>query len=427
MKIFGKDNVEFVRHKPWNPPKGADGVVIVHASPWQRFINLVPIQVRNAGRHDVPVRQHVEIVQNTTVAPKLVGCPSISGDPFTWRPGQTSGGSGGADGVATSGPSLSADAAASKIQSAARGFLARQRVKVETLEQGIVHTRIQGSGATFAHVGMPSIDAFNGERRLDIVALRSDKLEGHVLGGDRRYENAVVDPERNIHSMGMVLGRKFPGDRPRAFINGGYYNSQKLSDKTRERHVPIGPTTKAGGVALPSLPIPGHYADRYATVSFPDQSSLTCGPVLSEGGRPVFVDADLENPLYRFQNDVIRPGELTHSEHPNPRSLISEPGAKSSRDSYRLAVGTNRFDKSRGGAMGPGFTMPEWARVASRLDQLNEKPGRSVNLDGGASSMLGVVGGNLETKLLVNGPDAPTVSTFIAFAPLSKEPSKDGE
>lgn len=76
-----------------------------------------------------------------------------------------------------------------------------------------------------------------------------------------------------------------------------------------------------------------------------------------------------------------------------------------------IGLGAGRGDNS------PGFTLPEWVEVTNRIDRLNTMPGRSINLDGGDSSALGV----LSPKVTLM--DAPARGTpkrnagnFIAFS-----------
>jgi hypothetical protein len=97
------------------------------------------------------------------------------------------------------------------------------------------------------------------------------------------------------------------------------------------------------------------------------------------------------------------------------RVSLSIPGIVSPRDNYRLAVATTLGQKR--GPEDTGFTMPEWSRTAARFDRMNESPGLSINLDGGVSSTLGVVGPDAKTLLEVKAVKVPpTVSTLVAFS-----------
>jgi insecticidal toxin complex protein TccC len=286
------------------------------------------------------------------------------------------------------------DLAAMKIQAMVRGTQAREHVSVRTVADGVIHTRLRGDSATFARVGIESLNTDNGPKMLDVLALRSDKFQGHVVGGDRLYVNVLIDKDKRQHSYGSVLGRKLPKQLLHVYINGGYFNVQRWADKHKSPHVPIGDTVSIGGKPMDSIPVPQHYRNRYTSISFEDKSMVTCGPVLSEKGLTTFNDKDLLNPDYQFQNKIIKPGELNHAQHPNPRSAMSIPDTVSPQDSYRLAVATTPDQKR--GSEGTGFTMPEWSRVAARFDRMNQSPGLSINLDGGASSTMGMIGQNSE-------------------------------
>ncbi|MFM0069299.1 hypothetical protein [Paraburkholderia aspalathi] len=305
--------------------------------------------------------------------------------------------------------------AATKIQSAVRGHQVRARISVRTVDDGVTHTRIRGDAATFAKVGIAGVDTKNGPNALDVLTVDSRKFEGHVVGGDRLYANVALDHSGERHAFGGILPRKLPAAAPHVYINGGYFNVGRLGDRTKPPLTPIGETATAGGKPVAHLPVPATYAHRYATVEFPDQSKVTSGPVLSKDGMPAFSEADLQNPDYRFDSPVIRPGELKHAEHPNPRSLLSMPGERTEADSYRIAVATSTDPAQERGLRGTGFTMPEWANVGARLDRMNGTPGFSVNLDGGASSTMGVIGAEGKTALEVKAGETPKVSTIVTF------------
>lgn len=267
----------------------------------------------------------------------------------------------------------------------------------------------------FARVGIEEINTQSGPRSLDVITLRSDKFQGHVIGGDRKYSNVAIDEDSQKHSFGSVLSRKLPTPAPHIYINGGFFNVKKWADSSKSAFAPIGHTASIGGKFVDSAPIPERYKSRYDSISFEDNSVITSGPVLSKKGSTTFSDDDLNNPDYQFQGKIIRPGELSHAQHPNARSALGMPGKVSPRDSYRLAVATTLGEKR--GLEDTGFTMPEWSRTAARLDRMNESPGLSINLDGGVSSTLGVVGTDATTLLEVKAVEAPpTVSTLVAFS-----------
>lgn len=104
-----------------------------------------------------------------------------------------------------------------------------------------------------------------------------------------------------------------------------------------------------------------------------------------------------------------------HASERNTRSAISQPASSSdleARTRLVVGVGENR------GRDGSGYTMAEWAGALARIDRLNARPGRSLNLDGGASSVLGVVNGagDVLVRFGSYSGESRQVGNFIAYA-----------
>jgi hypothetical protein len=314
-----------------------------------------------------------------------------------------------------------------------QGDLARSKVSVTPVgNSGITHVKIKGDSDVFDSVGIKNMNTANGPKELHYLSVPANNFQGRVIGGGDRYYDAETKEQRDKllgpteHSQQSLVASTSPSPEStsHAFINGSYFNMGK-ADPTKPEHTPIGETATGEGKRT-SLPVPRKYLNDYGTLSI-GSSKVTSGPVLSKNGKEKFPEEKLENPKYKYDNKKIRPGALEHAEHPNPRSGISVPGKSANgrassnnaskddgkQDASRLAVGLSGEQR---GAESTGFTMPEWSRAMTRLDQMNKNPGSSLNLDGGNSSALGVVDSQGNKLLDVRKDKDQGVSTLIAFS-----------
>lgn len=317
--------------------------------------------------------------------------------------------------------------AATSIQNAVRGYQSRQFLKVTQPAPGITHVRIKGNATALEQVGIGPVNTTHGPKEIQYLRLDGNRFNAHVIGGNRIF--ADVDMGDGRRSNGALVAAKLgDGDKPVAYINGGFYNAMNAADRSRPRHAPIGTTTTHDGQKLNAVPVPIQYRDVYRSVGFADGSNYTSGPVLAEDGHATFPEVTLGKRRFQFPNVPIKPGELSHAEHPNPRAAVSIPENPGPGRDYRLAVALSN-GKVRG-AKDTGMTMPEWSRAMARLSSLNRDKaarltpesarGLALNNDGGPSVMIGVVESKPGNLVDIRQVDDPRTSTLLAFSPSEK-------
>lgn len=296
-----------------------------------------------------------------------------------------------------------------QAQARIRGHQARKIVSVTAVADtgGMVKVHLGGSQQDLARMGFERIDTTHGDKDLSYLAVPADKYTPHLAGGERLSDPTTMPPAR-LREL-LARDRKDPAEStgPVAYINGSFYNNL-LSPKASPDHdeaAAIGKNTVAGVKSPTPVPIPKIYKSDYHAVEFRNGSTLNTGPQLSRttiGGKfeASFDDTRAQKDKYRFPADEnIKPGDLQHVQHPNPRSAINFPagvlkttlGASTPKpgDAVRMLVARDASGKT--GAESQGLTMAELSRVMTRLGKMNRKPGPSYNLDGGASSVTGVV------------------------------------
>lgn len=142
-----------------------------------------------------------------------------------------------------------------------------------------------------------------------------------------------------------------------------------------------------GGKEKASIDIPEGYQHYYIPLTMSDGSTIHPAPLLTSGGKLMFTEEHLKEKKFQYSPETKLPGQLGHANTPNQRSGISMPVVFDKDSRIRIAVGLGgaRLTKS------PAYTLPEWAKVMLKLDSMNATPGWSANLDGGLSSVLGIV------------------------------------
>lgn len=323
---------------------------------------------------------------------------------------------------------------ATQCQSIIRGQQQRKKVSINTVADGIVHVRIQGDAETFSSVGINGLDTSTGPKKLDYLSVSLDKYAGRVAGGDKVYKPVVMNGKQLAH----VLRSTPDSQSPVAYVNGGYFNSHKRTS-SEPAHIPIGKTVIAGQEQR-FLPIPEGFEPDYRTVSFPDGSKLTSGPVLYENGTPQFPPEKMTDKKYQFKpqfeppntGESPLPGHLYHADQRNRRSAIIIPGNDNGEDfksshPARLAVSVSGSLVKR--AESAGFTMPEWSMTTSRLASMSEtgKPAEgaiALNLDGGGSTTMGVINAEGEKILEIRATRTPAANIASNFVTYEKKDEK---
>jgi insecticidal toxin complex protein TccC len=281
----------------------------------------------------------------------------------------------------------------------------RDNRNVITIAPGIIGVALFGGAEVFEQVGISLSRGFKGERSLYYLSIDAS-YEGLIVGGDR----PVSLKSASAAGLNAAIGSS--GAKWTAFINGGFYNLGQLADANEPPWAAIGTSFIDGGYKQ-SVTIPSDYVEDYVELRMGNGSFIQTGPVLASEGQAVFTQQHLEEPKFQFDPEMNFPGRLGHSNRPNNRSGISMPSEASSAPRTRLVIGLGRGRNDDS----PGFTMPEWAEVMARIDRLNDLPGRSVNLDGGDSSALGVID---QSNVVLMDAGAPGnkkrgTSNFIAF------------
>ncbi|MFL7966334.1 RHS repeat-associated core domain-containing protein, partial [Pseudomonas kielensis] len=283
----------------------------------------------------------------------------------------------------------------------------REPRDIMTIAPGIIGVALVGGAEVFEQIGLSFSRDFVGNRALFYLSIDSS-YESKVVGGTGPIRLKASSAE----SLNALIGS--PHSEYSAYINSGFYNKNRRANANAPSWASIG-TSFIGGGYKRSVAIPEEYEKDYVEFNADDDSYIQTAPLLSKGGSEVFTPEKLDNPKYQFSEKNNIPGHLVHANRPNNRSAISmpaEPRDEKSRTRLVIGLGSGRGDSS------PGFTLPEWAQVMNRIDRLNTLPGRSINMDGGYSSALGVVS---QSNIILMNAEAPDntnrkVGTFIAFS-----------
>ncbi|MCU1738145.1 MULTISPECIES: RHS repeat-associated core domain-containing protein [unclassified Pseudomonas] len=275
-----------------------------------------------------------------------------------------------------------------------------------TLAPGIIGVVMMGGAEVFERIGISLARDFVGARSLFYLSIDS-RYEGKIVGGD----GPISLKSSTADSLNAAIGS--PHSEFTAYINSGFYNAGRRADENAPAWASIGPIS-VGGELKRSVALPDQYKDDYVQLTMDDSSFIHTGPVLAEGGSVAFTSDKLDDPKFQFSEEKNIPGYLVHANRPNNRSAISLPaesGGKDARTRLVIGLGVGRGDSS------PGFTLAEWAEVTNRLDRLNTTPGRSINLDGGDSSALGVLSPKVALMdAQARGSPQRKVGSFIAFS-----------
>jgi len=300
---------------------------------------------------------------------------------------------------------LAGELAASRWKLAYRGVKA-QGVRVRTVARGIIAVDISGGNELFNRMGVGLDRDIRGDRALSYLSLDTS-LQGKIAGGKRMVNlNAAqgtdIKSAARLRSAGAV-----------AYINGGFFNMRGAVDIDKPEHASVGPNV-IDGKRRESVDVPQGYGSFYEKVRMPDKSMIHAAPKLSSGGQATFTEAMLEDKRFQFGATKNAPGVLGHAQHPNPRSGMSRPQESGAGSRTRLAMGSSDTRMTHS----PGYTMPEWAKVMARLDRLNSSASSSINLDGGASASLGVIGSRGEVLMARSLPGLMNkeIGNFIAFS-----------
>ena len=278
-------------------------------------------------------------------------------------------------------------------------------VRVRTVVPGIISVDVVGGNELFNRMGIGLTRDVGSERRLSYLSIDTS-LKGKIAGGVRpvhlkSLSGAAIKSEARKKNAGAM-----------AYINGGFFNMGGGASKDAPSYASVG-TNIIDGRRRVYADIPRDYRSNYLKIQMDDLSMIHSGPLLSDNGKTTFPQEMLSRPRFQFSDQTSLPGRLGHASEPNARSGISLPSPGAGGQRTRLAMGTTegRTNKS------PGYTMPEWSMVMARLDRLNGSGGQSVNLDGGYSTVLGVVGAEGQSLMTRSYPGAPNraVGNFIAY------------
>ncbi|WP_341958932.1 RHS repeat-associated core domain-containing protein [Pseudomonas sp. RC10] len=284
---------------------------------------------------------------------------------------------------------------------------ARSAVTVRTIVPGIIAVRVRGDNALFERIGIDLNRAAASERQLAYLSI-DQTYRGKISGGDD-FVNLRTLSSADIESVTRKTSTYT------AVINGGFFNGSRKLDLGYPAHASVG-KNKIDGKAKPAASVPEHHRGDYVKVKMDDSSYIHSAPQLSTAGTASFTADKMKRfSRFRFEQKTPTPGYLNHADQPNSRSAVSLPAQANSKGRTRLAVG---LTESRDLTISPGYTLPEWAAVMSRLDRLDgtAKAGSSINLDGGASSTLAVIGreeGRIFSAALPDGERK--IGNFLSF------------
>lgn len=295
---------------------------------------------------------------------------------------------------------------ATKIQALFRAHLARKRLKIESIEPGIIHVRINGNETFFKRMNI-DIEAGRGSRTVHWLSLSNLMFNGQLVGGDE-----LLNPVRAPESK---LDEKFGGGLT-VFINGGFYNARQFYPNHPE-HAPVGPVKRGSEYQGDVVPVPSDYVQHYGVLTI-NGADMVSAPVLSHHGEGQFDPDLLALPAYQYATISTKggvpvpPGALFHAGDPNPRAAIAIPHETMPNGRVRLVANISE----RRGPESDGFKIDEWQALALYLCHLDNKalPGSAINLDGGASVNITVRGAGSPFRI-AQDPKGRDSSIFLAF------------
>lgn len=321
------------------------------------------------------------------------------------------------------------DSSARMIQKMARGYLSRKEIKIKTIYQGVIHIQIRGNAASLERFGIFGIDPERGSRAVDILSIRPDLFYGRVIGGDKLFNVVKVAPFKVVTELDFTSTELLEmfGPHTTVYINGGFFNSTCYY-KDYPEYATIGSTKTSTNMAKDIIPIPEEYKNDYACLVFNDGSYVSSAPLFSSSGKVAYDANTFKAPQYQFKTLNQRgfkpcpPGALFHAGDPNPRAGISLPGKESTGEKSHLMTTQNRTriavaTATSRGSNSNGFTMFEWGNTMTRLSRLNRTESSALNLDGGASVVMGVINEGkkiFEVSQNSGGRDASTLIVFSA-------------
>lgn len=217
-----------------------------------------------------------------------------------------------------------------------RGAQAREKVQVQTITDGVIHTRIRGDADLLRRMGIDNIST-PGPKSIDIVSVDPKKFESQLVGGKQIYSLKKMTGGQTVRTL---FGQSPQAEsRTHVLINGGYYNLGQKASGAHPEYSSIGESIIKGAELPESLPIPIDYEADFTRVAFDDGSSLTTGPELFRGNQSFFNRNKLQDAKYQWQGgDGFKPGMLRHAEHPNSRSEDD----KTNRHLYGMGTQTQR-------------------------------------------------------------------------------------
>lgn len=278
-------------------------------------------------------------------------------------------------------------------------------VWVRTVGPGTIAVDIMGGNELFNRMGMGMGRSVKGDRSLAYLSL-DPSLRGKVAGAEQGIRLNTVSGEDIKLQAGLQNAAVV------AYVNGGFFNLQNQANKYVSPFASIGPS-KIGGREQMYAPVPSDYRRHFVTVRMRDGSRIEAGPLLSQGGEAAFPESMLGQTKFLFDPKNNHPGKLGHAGSPNIRSGITLPGGSETGQRTRLAWGnsTGRNETDT------GYTMPEWSRVMARLEGMSGAGGWSVNLDGGHSAGIGVVGaqGDVLYRRPQEGAPVRSIGNFFAY------------
>lgn len=269
------------------------------------------------------------------------------------------------------------------LQARVRGKMARKLIRVRTVAPGVIHASIRGDRAFLRRIGIDDVGQNGVPRSIDYLALDTSVYCSRVAIPNH-------DTTTNVTALsGAQLAQHIGAQRRTfAYINGTFFNAGQRASADHASNAPIGDVT-VPGVKIDCIPIPQTYRQDFESRRFDDNSSLMCGPVLSQEGKAMFDEDTAKHDRFHQRGLPDVPGMLRHANDPHARAALGTPlhGDLRSGNRVRLMVA---LSGSRVRTV-DGFTLLEWARVTARLDRMNPGPTWSLNLDGGRSVSMGVV------------------------------------
>jgi Phosphodiester glycosidase/IQ calmodulin-binding motif len=298
------------------------------------------------------------------------------------------------------------------IQKIFRGYRQRKKLHVASVEPGIIRIKIRGDNKVFEHIGIQGIDPSREKRIIDILTIDFKMYQGRVVGDEYLFNPVTSSSSERQKSFGSAMC---------VYINASFFNSNTYFSAYPESAT-IGPVQT--NEHIDNIPIAKDYKDDYCQVKFKHGDFVTTAPLLAKYG--ILAIDEKKYISEKYQYDTIRgkqcpPGSLFHFSDPNPRSAISFP-AKGVRASVtnqthqdRIRVVTARATTR--GLKSDGCTMFEWARIMTRISNLNAKPGHALNLDGGASVTMGIAKANGDKSFEANQEElGRDNSTYIVYS-----------